>query len=97
MTAEGEKRRLIDFSQQKMQDANGHVQLGHLQSMTAEQSRTEARDTWTASPAMANAASTPCRQQLRPWRLVSLAAEGTDHLLSPRPDGHGTGLLFQAL
>ena len=44
MTAEGEKRRLIDFSQQKMQDANGHVQLGRLQSMTAEQSRADARD-----------------------------------------------------
>ena len=42
--AEGEKRRLLDFTQQKLADGRGRLSLDHLRSLTLEQSQADARE-----------------------------------------------------
>ena len=42
--AEGEKRGLLDFTQQKLADGRGRLSLDHLRSLTLEQSQADARE-----------------------------------------------------
>ncbi len=49
--AEGEKRRLLDFSQEKLAGQTGQVQMDYLDALTPEQSRADAREYLNRLPA----------------------------------------------